>query len=338
MKPTLIYFLLLFCGLSTFAAVNNPILVPANEDTTVTFFFPENIMKVVTPASNYLFEYEENGTIGTLKAKKGAPSNLTVITMAGRIYSFLLRYEKEVVNFTYVLSPQESIGMIPTSHGKTRVMRAVSGAKEDELIQAKAFNTRENTGSDGEATTAEQTITMQVDSTNKDQANYIAAYPANSEEAKTGSNFVPKSGGLYEVDRNGYYDIFCENNFLQKGDFDAYGNTINRIGIQLNNIIADRNELYFFMEIQNTSWSDYTLRKLQFFVKTRELTTKLQVKELFTYNLPETVPEHSNHQLVFVCKKFKLAANQKVYVVLEEQEGRQRSVILPLEREGINRL
>ena len=112
LKSAFLVSLFLFVSISVAQANNLPINVIANENTTITFFFPAQIQTVIQPAVNYKFEYEPNSTMGTLVARKGAKSNLTVITKGGIIYSFLLQYDQEVDNFTYVLSPEQAIGKI----------------------------------------------------------------------------------------------------------------------------------------------------------------------------------------------------------------------------------
>src|SRR5680860_1268499 len=91
-------------------ANSGPITVEANENTTVSFFFPSPISKVIEPAAHFSFKREPDGNLATLKAKKGNPSNLTVITEDGDIFSFALSYSETIQNFTFVLSPEQAIG------------------------------------------------------------------------------------------------------------------------------------------------------------------------------------------------------------------------------------
>ncbi len=308
-------------GLNVLQASTAPIVIEANEDITITLFFPSNIIKVVQPAVNFKFEYETNGTMGTLKARKGLPSNLTVITEEGYIYSFLLSYSKEVSNFTFVLSSEESIGTLNVSSKKGANALKVSSVQE----------LRE------EVVTVEEIISMEVEDSAEGEASFVASYPANTKSNQATGSDKPEGNDLYDVDKQAYFSIFCENNYLQKADFEKNHTTVNRIGLQLNNILSDRDELYFVMEIKNNSWSDFKVKTLRFFVKSLELKSKLQIEERLVHNLLETVPAHSVNNLVYVCKNFKLAAGQKVYVLLEELDGKQRSVMLPLNTEQINR-
>ncbi|MDB2607137.1 hypothetical protein N9Y48_05115, partial [Zobellia sp.] len=159
----------------------------------------------------------------------------------------------------------------------------------------------------------------------------------------TDNNFatveIPENteNSLYESDREGYYQIFCENSYLKKTRFKKSLSTINLIGLQLNNIIKDHNDLHFVMEVKNDSWTDYKVKSLKFFIKSPKGNHEIEIEELFVFNLQETIKEHSGNHLVFVCKDFVLGEGQNIYAMLEEEGGRERSVMLSLSAEQINR-
>ncbi|WP_276166952.1 hypothetical protein [Zobellia alginiliquefaciens] len=319
-------FLILFVAFTTVAmkANNSPIPVTVNESITVTLFFPSEIKKVIEPAPHYKFEYEPDARMATLVARKGAASNLTVITKNGSIFSFLLQYDTEVNNFTYMLVEDQAIGKM---NGSSVV--AVS-AKNDNTHDEKAEN--QERIAENDLVTEENPFLKENGKTKKKEK----AIPRSSNSTIEETSEITGSS-LYNSDREGYYQIFCENSYLKKSSFKKSVNTINLIGLQLNNIIKDHNDLHFVLEVKNDSWSDYKVKSLRFFVKSLKGSHEIQIEELFIYNLQESIAAHSNNHLVFVCKDFVLGEGQNIYAVLEEEGGKERSVMLGLNAKQIKR-
>ncbi|WKX76216.1 hypothetical protein [Zobellia laminariae] len=327
MRLNSIFFILFIAFTSIAMRANNlPIPVHVNESITITLFFPSEIKRVIEPAPHYKFVYEPNGRMATLVARKGAASNLTVITKDGSIYSFLLQYDTEVNNFTYMLAEDQAIGKM---NGSSVV--AVS-AKNIEL------NTHDENADDQkliaktEPDASENPFLKENGSTKKKEKASLKASNPTVEE-------TPEIAGssLYNSDREGYYQIFCENSYKQKTRFKKSSNTINLIGLHLNNIIKDHNDLHFVLEVKNDSWTDYKVKSLKFFIKSPDGNHEIEIEELFIYNLQESIAAHNGNHLVFVCKDFALGKGQNIYVLLEEEEGRERSVMLSLSAEQINR-
>ena len=73
----------------------------ANEQLTVSLFFPDPIRQGVTGSSNYAFSFnrERAQYFGLLQATPGDESNLLVVTQDGGVYSYLLRYIFGEANF-----------------------------------------------------------------------------------------------------------------------------------------------------------------------------------------------------------------------------------------------
>ncbi|SIS97624.1 protein of unknown function [Zobellia uliginosa] len=336
-------FFILFIAYTTVAvkASNLPIPVSVNESITITLFFPSEIKKVVKPASHYKFEYEPNGKIAALVARKGATSNLTVITKNGYIYSFLLQYDNEVNSFTYVLTEDQAIGKLNRSSVAevSNTNGSLAGHDEETVErQSVAEKTVEEKTIEEEAIGQTDVDTFEEPSSNEnnDTGKKIEA-DLRPNDLASGETPETMESSLYESDREGYYRIFCENSYLQKTKFKKISNTVNLIGLQLNNIIKDHNDLHFVLEVKNDSWSDYKVKSLRFFIKSLEGNREIQIKDLFIYNLQESIPAHSNNHLVFVCKNFVMGKGQNIYVLLEEDGGRERSVMLGLTSQQIKR-
>lgn len=108
---TLISFLLV----STYAQAQNIVEIDtiyANEQKTVSMFFPNPIRQGITGSSNYAFSYnrDKEQYFGLLQATPGEESNLLVVTGDGEVYSYLLRYSQILEKLNYFIDESESIG------------------------------------------------------------------------------------------------------------------------------------------------------------------------------------------------------------------------------------
>lgn len=84
----------------------------ANEQMTVSLFFPDPIRQGVTGSSNYAFSFnrERAQYFGLLQATPGDESNLLVVTQNGGVYSYLLRYSQKLEKLNYFIDNSDSIG------------------------------------------------------------------------------------------------------------------------------------------------------------------------------------------------------------------------------------
>ena len=84
----------------------------ANSTMTMALFFPSDIKQGITGSEHFVFTYnrEKEQNLGLLKAVKGNPSNLLVITTDGKVYSYILKYAEHLENPNRFISVQESIG------------------------------------------------------------------------------------------------------------------------------------------------------------------------------------------------------------------------------------
>ncbi|MCM4168415.1 hypothetical protein KCTC52924_01988 [Arenibacter antarcticus] len=109
-----ITFISLFSVLS-FTQAQNSVEVDtifANEQKTVSMFFPKPIRQGITGSSNYAFSYnrEKEQYFGLLQAMPGKESNLLVVTSDGEVYSYLLRYSEKLNRLNYFIPASKSIG------------------------------------------------------------------------------------------------------------------------------------------------------------------------------------------------------------------------------------
>lgn len=84
----------------------------ANDTKNVALFFPSAIRQGITGASHFVFTYnrEKEQYFGLLQAKKGKESNLLTVTSDGKVYSYILKYKKELPQLNYFIKPYQSIG------------------------------------------------------------------------------------------------------------------------------------------------------------------------------------------------------------------------------------
>ncbi len=84
----------------------------ANEQMTVSLFFPDPIRQGVTGSSNYAFSFnrERAQYFGLLQATPGGESNLLVVTQNGGVYSYLLRYSQKLEKLNYFIDNSDRIG------------------------------------------------------------------------------------------------------------------------------------------------------------------------------------------------------------------------------------
>jgi len=141
-------------------------------------------------------------------------------------------------------------------------------------------------------------------------------------------NYV-EQGSFYDMDREGYYEIFCENSYLQRTITKNNIRENSGVDLRLNHLAVDQEEIYFTLQFRNVSKSDYIIGNVRFYIKTLGNEEK-SMAPLYTYNLESRVKQSGVNKFVYVFKDFKLDPDQKVYVVMEEKEGR-RNIVLPLD-------
>ena len=112
------------------------------------------------------------------------------------------------------------------------------------------------------------------------------------------------------------------------------------INLKLENIVFDREELYFVIEIKNASPIDYELNFLNLSVETRKNGKKKSIQKLvlepvFKYNLPGKIPEGKTARFVYVLPKFSIAEDKVVVIDLKEQNG-ERDIKLKVKKKFIN--
>ena len=84
----------------------------ANEYKNVALFFPQPISQGITGASHFVFSHnrERQQHFALLQAKPGKESNLLVIDAGGSVYSYILKYKKDLSRLNYFIPGTARIG------------------------------------------------------------------------------------------------------------------------------------------------------------------------------------------------------------------------------------
>ncbi|SDD91450.1 protein of unknown function [Pricia antarctica] len=112
------------------------------------------------------------------------------------------------------------------------------------------------------------------------------------------------------------------------------------IVLSIQNIVFDKDELYFVIQIENKSTLDYDLKFLKFSVQTRQKGKRkslqtLYQEPLFIHNRPTKIAENETARLVYVMPKFSISDDRRVILELNESNG-ERNVELKVSHKYIN--
>ncbi|MDO7172554.1 DUF4138 domain-containing protein [Mariniflexile sp. AS56] len=245
----------------------------ANDTKNVVLFFPDPIRQGVTGADNFIFTYnrEKEQYFGLLQAKPGEESNLLVININGAIFSYIVRYKKQLSKLNYFIPLSSSIG------------------NEKPVI---------------------------VDS------------------------IVRDSTEAFINNKNYYYEKFCSY-LLEK----KHGPTLKRgrqskIKLKVENVVFDKEELYFVIQIENSSNLDYDLNFLKLSVETRQKgkrksLQRLEQEPIYILDLPSKIAKNETARFVYVMPKFSLSNDRRVILELNEKHG-ERNMEMKLSHKYIN--
>lgn len=184
---------------------------------------------------------------------------------------------------------------------------------------------------------------------------YIVRYKKHLEKL---NYFIPKSSSIGNekpivIDSTGivapkeqiensiyYYQKFCSYLLDRKQRIGWIKERDENIVLKIENIVFDKEELYFVIQIENKSTLDYDLNFLDFSVQTRQKGKKkslqsLYQKPLFTYNQPTKIAENETARLVYVMPKFSLSDDRRVILELNEKNG-ERNLKLKVSHKYIN--
>lgn len=245
----------------------------ANDTKNVALFFPEPIRQGITGSDNFVFTYnrEKEQYFGLLQAKPGKESNLLVVNRNGSIFSYIVRYKKELSKLNYFIPLSNSIG-----NEKPIVTDSVLAESSEELV---------------------------------DNSTY-------------------------------YYQKFCSYLLNRKQRIGRIKKRNEGVILTVENIVFDKDELYFVIHIENNSTLDYDLNFLNLSIETRQKGKRKSLQRLYQepiyrHNLPSKIKENETTRFVYVLPKFSLSDDRRAILELNEKDG-ERNIELKISHRYIN--
>ena len=245
----------------------------ANDTKNVALFFPEPIRQGITGSDNFVFTYnrEKEQYFGLLQATPGKESNLLVVNRNGSIFSYIVRYKKQLSKLNYFIPLSSSIG-----NEKPIVKDSVLVESSEELV---------------------------------DNSTY-------------------------------YYQKFCSYLLNRKQRIARIKKRNEGIILTVENIVFDKDELYFVIEIENNSTLDYDLNFLNLSIETRQKGKRKSLQRLYKepiykHNLPSKIKESETVRFVYVMPKISLSNDRRAILELNEKDG-ERNIEMKLSHRYIN--
>lgn len=161
-------------------------------------------------------------------------------------------------------------------------------------------------------------------------------------------NEIPKVKGSIQhkiskkkVDNNTYYyQKFCAYLLYKKQRIGRVKKRNERIFLSVQNIVFDKEELYFVIQIKNNSTLDYDLNFLNLSIETRQKGKKKSLQRehkesIFKYNLPSKIKANETVRLIYVMPKFSISNDRRAILELNEKDG-ERNIELKISHKYIN--
>ncbi|MAN29337.1 MULTISPECIES: DUF4138 domain-containing protein [Mesonia] len=140
--------------------------------------------------------------------------------------------------------------------------------------------------------------------------------------------------------RTYYYYKFCSYLIGRKQRIGRIKKRNEGIVLSVENIVFDKEELYFVIQVENKSSLDYDLNFLKLSVETRKKGKKKSLQRLyqepvFKYSLPSKAKENETVRLVYVLPKFSIGNDRRAILELNEKNG-ERNLKLKISHRFIN--
>ena len=175
-----------------------------------------------------------------------------------------------------------------------------------------------------------------------DQLNYFVSKSDTIGIEKPVTSEEPEIHRAETIDRNKiyYYDKFCSFLLDRKQKIGRLKKRDQNVVLSVENIVFDKEELYFVIQIENKSSLDYDLNFLNFRIETRQKGKRkssqtIYEKPVFRYDMPSKIKEGETERLVYVLPKFSLGDDRRVILELNEKNGG-RNVKLKVPHKYIN--
>ncbi|PHN94032.1 conjugal transfer protein TraN [Maribacter sp. 6B07] len=156
--------------------------------------------------------------------------------------------------------------------------------------------------------------------------NYFVPSASSIGNEKSSSNMPIVGKEVNSVSKSDYYLRACNYLVQRKQSFKNLQKRYEGIELSIKNIVFDKEELYFVLQIKNTSTLDYDLNFLEISIQTKQKGKKKSLqriyqKPLFVYNRPTKIAENGTVRMVYVLPKFSLSNDRRVVIELKENNG-----------------
>ena len=170
--------------------------------------------------------------------------------------------------------------------------------------------------------------------------NYFITTSSSIGNEKPSSNLPIIGKEVNSVSKSDYYLRACNYLVQRKQSFKNLQKRNEGIELSIKNIVFDKEELYFVLQIKNTSTLDYDLNFLEISIQTKQKGKKKSLqriyqKPLFVYNRPTKIAENETVRMVYVLPKFSLSNDRRVVIELKENNG-ERNLELKASQKYIN--
>ncbi len=140
--------------------------------------------------------------------------------------------------------------------------------------------------------------------------------------------------------RTYYYQKFCSYLLNRKQRIGRIKKRNEGIILTVENIVFDKDESYFVIEIKNNSTLDYDLNFLNFSIETRQKgkrksLQRLYKEALYKHSLPSKIIKNQMVRFVYVMPKFSLSNDRRAILELKEKDG-ERNIELKISHRYIN--
>jgi len=152
---------------------------------------------------------------------------------------------------------------------------------------------------------------------------------------------IPSSTSERNMDnRNYYYQKFSSYLLERRQDIGRIKKRNEGIVLSVENIVFDKEELYFVIQIENKSTLDYDLNFLNLSIETRHKGKRKSLQHqyqepMYKHNLPSKIAESERVRFVYVLPKFSLSNDRRAILELNEKDG-ERNIELKISHRYIN--
>lgn len=303
-----IFQILVFFCITSYAQTGDKQVIYATASKNVNVFFQSPITTAIVGSDTFSFGFnkEDKSTYGILKAIAGQESNLLITTDNGNIFSFIIRYKKDITELNYFIDDSLAIGNTKENLKKSIKKEANENLSEIDVID------------------------------NVSKAVTVNDYEKNQK----GTIKITKPQGIYETNPEEYYKTYSKKEIEKERYFLRFYQSSSKVFLRLKNISYDRDELYFTVIIDNNSSLDYDVEDLSFFITAKNnsrktSTQRIAYEPIYVYEPPERIEAYSSKEIVYVFKKFSINSQKVLLVSLSEFKG-ERNINLEIPNSNIN--